>query len=781
MVRFTRFVIAIGGTFALALCAAFTAGSQASAQTAQFRSGFETSGTNGGVYAMAVFDDGGGPKLHAAGEFDAAGAAVAGRIAKWNALTQTWTSLGQGIDGRAGSMVVFDEDGNGPLPPRLFVAGTFTTAGGSPAANIARWNGTAWSPVGGGTEDLIAALAVFDDDGPGPHPAALYAGGLFAHAGGLPASSIARWNGSTWQPLAGGLDGAVTSLAVFDDDGPGPHLAELYAGGTFTHAGGVSANHLARWNGQTWQRAGSGVDGSESVVTVNAMAVFDEDGAGPNPPRLFVGGSFVTAGGIPVNGIARWNGQVFSPLANGITAAGSFPNIRALSVFDDGSGPKLCAAGLFRTAGGASAIPDAFNPNPLLVVARWDGATWTSLGAGLADNSNSLGRSLLAFDDDNNGIPSLFVGGFFTTAGPGAAAGVARWSGTSWQPLGHGQGLNGDVNAMVAAPGTSGTLVVGGSFTTAGQALANRVALWQDAGSSFTPLGVGVDGAVRAVEFHNSGLYAGGDFTSSGGQPARHVAQFNGSSWTGVGGGTDGHVLALKSFQGRLYAGGSFKTAGNAQAGNVAAWDGVQWTPLFGGTDATVRALAIFDEGSGPSLFVGGEFTRAGSLAVSGVARWNGVSWSAVGNGLCCDGVHAFAVYDDGAGPKLYAAGDFDLTGTQRVDGVARWNVATQRWQPVGTGFSGGSPTLVNALSAVHLGGIPYLVAGGEFEIAGGIAAKNIARWNGTSWSAFGAGTNGDVSALGSLQVQLGGEAFFVGGNFTQADGRPSARIARSN
>src|SRR5207247_587228 len=150
--------------FGLVLC-----GDRALAQSGQFRPGFESSGTSGGVYAMATFDEGSGPKLFAAGEFDAAGAAIAGRIARWNGITQTWSSLGSGIDGRAGPMVVFDEDGNGPLPPRLFVAGAFTTAGGIPAANIARWNGTSWSQLGGGTDDLIAALAVFDDDGTGPH------------------------------------------------------------------------------------------------------------------------------------------------------------------------------------------------------------------------------------------------------------------------------------------------------------------------------------------------------------------------------------------------------------------------------------------------------------------------------------------------------------------------------------------------------------------------------------------------------------------------------------
>ena len=80
------------------------ASSRASAQA--FRTGFEAPGTSGSVYALCVFDDGTGSKLFAAGDFEAAGAAVAGHVARWNFATQSWSSLGAGIDGRVGAMVV---------------------------------------------------------------------------------------------------------------------------------------------------------------------------------------------------------------------------------------------------------------------------------------------------------------------------------------------------------------------------------------------------------------------------------------------------------------------------------------------------------------------------------------------------------------------------------------------------------------------------------------------------------------------------------------------------
>ena len=58
----------------------------------------------------------------------------------------------------------------------------------------------------------------------------------------------------------------------------------LYVGGGFTTAGGLPANHIAKWDGRTWSTLGSGLDGG-----VNALAV---DGAG----HLFVGGGFYMAG-----------------------------------------------------------------------------------------------------------------------------------------------------------------------------------------------------------------------------------------------------------------------------------------------------------------------------------------------------------------------------------------------------------------------------------------------------------------------------------------------------
>jgi hypothetical protein len=104
----------------------------------------------------------------------------------------------------------------------LYAGGCFTTAGGTAASYVAKWNGTSWSPLGSGMSGgLVNALALSGSD--------LYAGGGFRTAGGSPASYIAKWNGTNWIPLGSGINGGVWSLAVSD--------SYLYAGGNFTTAG----------------------------------------------------------------------------------------------------------------------------------------------------------------------------------------------------------------------------------------------------------------------------------------------------------------------------------------------------------------------------------------------------------------------------------------------------------------------------------------------------------------------------------------------------------------
>ncbi|TVQ63348.1 MAG: hypothetical protein EA378_02145, partial [Phycisphaerales bacterium] len=253
------------------------------------------------VRAILAHDDGSGPAVYVAGRFGGAGGVQAFGIARWDGVA--WSGLtgpsGNGFNDEVYALAVFD-DGDGP---KLYAGGAFTTAGGQPANRVAKWDGSAWSPVGSGMNSRVEALAVFDDgDG-----ASLYAGGAFIVAGGQSANRIAKWNGSAWTALGSGLttpngNPLVTSLTVADD-GNGP---ALYVGGTFAFAGGIGVNKIARWNGIAWSsvRGDSDSGGGISGVSVQTLTPFN-DGTGP---ALAVGGSFSsTVSGVPASRVALYN------------------------------------------------------------------------------------------------------------------------------------------------------------------------------------------------------------------------------------------------------------------------------------------------------------------------------------------------------------------------------------------------------------------------------------------------------------------------------------------
>lgn len=567
-------------------------------------------GLNNTVTDLVTFDDGGGEALYAAGAFTAAGATSVNRVAKWDGTS--WTPLGTGVGATAQSLAVFDDGRGGG--PALYLGGAFSTAGGVSVNRVARWNGSAWSALGQGVNASMLSLEVFDDGrGDGP---ALYAGGSFTSASGVPASRVAKWNGSSWSPLGGGVDNSVQALAAFDDSsGAGPRL---FVGGDLMSSDGIATSRISAWNGATWGVLGEGLDG-----LVRALVVHD-DGSGSGP-ALFAGGSFKRANGVLLNGVAKWSGASWSPLGTGMSDP-----VRALAVFDDGSGrgPVLVAGGEFTTADG----------DPANRIAQWDGASWTPLGTGMSGGLTPFVNALIVFDDGEGAGPALYAGGAFLFANGLPANRVAKWNGESWSALGSGVGGAGtEVLAFAVhdADPDAPILLVGGSFTSAGGSSANRIASWN--GTGWSPLGGGVGGttpAVHAIALFDDDLgggpavFAAGSFTTAGGGAANRIAKWNGAVWSPLGSGVGSTAYALSIFDdgsgdgSALFVGGAFQTAGGNPAPRIAKWDGAVWSPLAGGVSGTVRALTVFERARGVmmGLCVGGEFVEspAGDSFVSG-------------------------------------------------------------------------------------------------------------------------------------------------------------------
>jgi len=264
-------------------------------------------------------------------------------------------------------------------------------------------------------------------------------------------------NGVSGGGVVGPLSSYVAALAVSGSD--------LYVGGNFTQAGGIAANHVAKWNGTSWSSLGmgaaNGVAGGigENAPYVSNLAISGSD--------LYVGGRFTQAGGIAANHMAKWNGTSWSSLgmgaANGVASGigGIAPYVSGLAI----SGSDLYVGGTFTEAGGIAAKR----------VAKWNGTSWSSLGTGPANGVNFTVFVLAVSGSD------LYMGGWFLQAGGVAANRVAKWNGTNWSSLGTGVTIMSTMrdDASVRALALRGTDVyVGGRFTQAGGVGANYVAYY---------------------------------------------------------------------------------------------------------------------------------------------------------------------------------------------------------------------------------------------------------------------------------------------------------------
>ena len=559
------------------------------------------------VHAMSMSSNG---DLYVAGQFKTIDAVVVNNIAKWDG--NSWSPLGSGVESDSVGLApgIFDI---ALLGNDLYVAGQFTTAGGAPAGNIAKWDGTGWSALGGGTNGVLRALAVANDG--------VYVGGYFVtDAGGVPVQNLAKWDFmSGWMDVGGGVPGVLPGVHALAVDGN-----VLYVGGGFDQAGTVPADNIAAWDGTQWSPVGGGVDDYVSEILV--------DGS-----NLYVGGAFTSADGdSSVHLIGLWNGSGWSALGDGV----------------EGPVYYMVKSGGDLIAGGGFSVSGATWTGPLV---KWDGARWLTFGR------NGLDRSVAALAVDANGL--VYAGGHFRNAfGEVAAAKMlATWDGNQWSAIT--SDIEGDVNAIAI---DESNLYVGGFFTSLGGLGAVNIAKWD--GSTWSILGGGVDGSVYAIAIQGNDVYVGGQFGSAGGQPAFNIAKWDGSSWSDLFFGVDGIVTAIETNGGDVYVGGWFTHAGGLSANRIARWDGSQWSSLGSGVNGiTVWTIATL----GSDVFIGGDFDTAGGVSANRIARWDGTQWSSLASGV--DG----GVFDLAAqGAELVVAGNFTQAGGVVAPGIARWDGA---------------------------------------------------------------------------------------------------------
>lgn len=239
------------------------------------------------VEAMAFDAEG---NLYVGGQFAKAGGLAARNVAKWDGVA--WSPLGAGLESRVATLA-FGPDG------KLYAGGVFNEG---LLRRVACWDGSEWQPLGAGfTSGEVAAL-VFDGEGN------IYAGGSFQFItapdlgpGFVSANRVARWDGSAWSPLGAGVNDNVRSLAFAN--------GALIAGGSFsaTGDGTTSLNNLAVWDGAGWQSLGGGTSHSGGGNATVFHLLVSADPSNPSRSQLVAGGPFDRAGEHPANNVALWN------------------------------------------------------------------------------------------------------------------------------------------------------------------------------------------------------------------------------------------------------------------------------------------------------------------------------------------------------------------------------------------------------------------------------------------------------------------------------------------
>jgi hypothetical protein len=748
--------VALGGVALLSLASGWAEGQSCSTRWDDRLAGGDF---DGAVLAAARHDPGTGGRWYLGGAFTRASGVPAVGILEWTD-GRNYRALGPGLSGGpVRALASFDPDGAGPLPGWLVAGGSFTSAGGGSAAGVAAWDGSAWRPLGDGLAlpggpGQVTALAVFNGE--------LYAGGTFDRSGAVALANLARWTGVSWAPVGAGVPAGVQDLEVADVGGgsallvggsfpsvlrwngaavstafalggapttslrvnalvPAPGGGVLVLG-RFESAAGASANHAAL------VRPG-GADGLFGGVG-GGLASGDEASAGAFVEgRPVVAGRFASAGGVQALNIARAGPSGWSAVGEGVE-----PGARALFFASTGGAETLVVAGDWpgdRRVRRLNQAASRFEP--------LDAGLWGGGGPARALAVANPGGRLAA--------PALFVGGDFAGAGPASASLLARLTmerdGPRWSALPAGESPSTPPLVLANLTRKDGDLLlVGGAFRSpcAGlmgldlsgapfcfgvigapgeevRALAPIDEITILAGGSFTTpfSGLLVAGVGRAPVRHSAGMVTGsvntlslGDFNNDG---VRDV--FGGGSITqgGIGGptapftlqngffidgvtermdtrrvngifGLGGVVLASTvpplpyDHTNYMFIGGEFQRAGGITVNNVSPWHGDHWHWMAQGVNGHVRAMTMWDDGSGngPELYVTGDFTSASGLDTPHIAKWDGTAWAAVPAGGLSGPGHAMAVWDagDGLGPTLWVAGAFTAAGGRSSQRVAR-------------------------------------------------------------------------------------------------------------
>lgn len=570
----------------------------------------------------------------------------------------------------------------------------------------------------------------------------------------------------------------------------------------------------------------SGVDGDNYVLVASGVELVltgvESNGQMPFPGTTTTRGQVTTANGQGISTpAAQYTGTAYTTRTDGVVMSGTVTMTAPPSLVTTNTTRVNQTRTSIRSAYGVFEWPRSSNVKTDTLMPNTTETQLTQIGFALAMAKNaSADGNQFKISTINELKDHLFVGGRFTSRTGSISNVLLVDKGQSSPDALANSGLNGLVNTAAVV---DNAIYFGGEFTGASQGGSDLkyIAKYDPDAKSWSPVGGGVDGPVRAIRAISGGLLVAGDFNfvlsndsasaSTGGFAVWNfttndwndsgiiygngAACFDGKDANYVAGRFTGYsrnaaqgIAAIKSEKNKpatieSVKGASFTPgSGSGKASNATGSNSRRSffshfrhrlapradAPAINTAPAIAPATltgAYWKNASSKAdvVVLGGNFT-AQSGSIKGVAFQEGDKLT--GPSPPVDGVvRALEVHSD----TLYVGGD-----GLRVDGLSNsgvhvYDLKGNEWRknyipPLAT--KSGDPT-VNYIR--NRPDTEDIIVAGDFATAGSLSCAGICMWQNNRWQALGSGLqNGEVKSFGFAGEKA--SSLFAGGSFTIQD-----------
>jgi uncharacterized protein YjdB len=607
----------------------------------------------------------------------------AGHVRVYDLVGNTWTQVGQDIDGEAagdnsGHSVSLSSDGSRVAIGAIYNAGTGVNAG---HVRVYDLSGNSWIQVGQDIDGEAAAdyngwNVSLSSDGSRVAIGAIFNDGTGDDAGHVRVYDL---SGNSWIQVGQDIDGE----AAGDQSGYSVSLSSsgsrVAIGAAFNNGSNeVYLGHVRVYDlsGNTWIQVGQDIDGEASFDTSGRSISLSSDGS-----RVAIGAIFNDGTGVEAGHVRVYDLSGNSWIQVGLDIDGEAQDdLSGYSVRLSSNGTRVAIGAIYND--GTASNAGHVRVYELIVPATLSNFSVPAKALGdapfalTAPSSNSTGAFTYTSSDDNvatvSGSTVTIVGiGETTITATQAASGnylsnsiTAQLVVSGWRQLGQdidGEAAN-DFSGHSVSLSSNGTRVAIGAYNNDGTASnAGHVRVYDLIGTTWTQVGQDIDGETAddqsgisvSLSSDGSRVAIGASWNDGTASNAGHVRVYDlsGNTWTKVGQDIDGEAandqsgtsVSLSSDGSRVAIGALNNDGTASNAGHVRVYDliGTTWTQV--GQD--INGEAANDYSGRVSLSSNGSRVAIGAIWNDGTASNSdaghvrvydliGTTWTQVGQDI---------------------------------------------------------------------------------------------------------------------------------------------------